>query len=129
MFSTEEELKAINSYFREFVLLNKNNGYFYGPIEESLKKIEAEKEIDFNLRWEYLIVLMTIVEKVYDVKSIITERNYFRFEFHNDQNIQDKGETKIDALFSCCYQTLKKYWNVKAPFFNRGVEPFDSTDF
>lgn len=128
MFATQEEIKTINSYFKEFVL--QHNDYFFDEqLDKTIKKIATETETDFSENWENLIAVMQIVERVYDLKSIITENNYCRFEFLNDENIQDKGATKIEALFSCCYQTLKKYWNENAPYFNRGVEPFDISDF
>lgn len=128
MFSTKEEIKAINSYFKDFVLQH-NDSFFDEVLDKSIKKIETENETDFSENWENLIVLMQIIERVYNLKSIITEKNYYRFEFLNSENIQDKGATKIEALFSCCYQTLKKYWNEKAPNYNNGVEPFDISDF
>lgn len=128
MFSTNEEIKAINTYFREFVL--QQNDYFFDEIlGKTIKKIASDTETEFSQNWENLIALMQIIERVYNLKSIVTEDNYYRFEFHNDENIQDKGPTKIDALFSCCYQTIKKYWDRKAPYFNRGVEPFGVDDF
>ncbi|MBS1775986.1 MAG: hypothetical protein IPK18_00520 [Sphingobacteriales bacterium] len=128
MFSTNKEIKAINLYFKEFVL--QHNDYFFDKhLEKTIKKIESETETDFSENWENLIALMQIIERTYNLKAIITENNYYRFEFHNAENIQDKGATKIDALFSCCYQTLRKYWNENAPYFNRGVEPFDISDF
>lgn len=128
MFATQEETKAINSYFKEFVL--QHSDYFFDELlDKTIKKIESEIETDFCRNWENLIALMQIIERTYNLKSIITENNYYRFEFHDAENIQDKGATKIDALFSCCYQTLKRYWNENAPYFNRGVEPFDISDF
>lgn len=128
MFATQEEIKAVNSYFKEFVL--QHNDYFFDEqLDKTIKKIAIEKETNFNENWDSLIALMQIIERVYNLKSIITENNYYRFEFHKEENIQDKGATKIEALFSCCYQTLRKYWNKNAPYFNSGVEPIDINDF
>lgn len=128
MFSTKEELNEINSYLKEFILQHKEYS-FDELLNKTVKNIESENEIDFSENWENLIALMQIVERVYNLKSIITESNYYKFEFHNDENIQDKGATKIEALFSCCYQTLKKYWKKDVPTFNNGVEPFGISDF
>ena len=128
MFSTQKEIKAINSYFKEFVLQH-NDYVFDEQLDKAIKKIECETETDFSENWENLIAVMQIIERVYNLKSIITENNYYRFEFHKEENIQDKGATKIEALFSCCYQTLRKYWNNNAPCYNRGVEPFDISEF
>lgn len=128
MFATKEEIKAINSYFKEFVL--QHNDYFFDELlDKIIKKIESEIETDFSENWENLIAVMQIIERVYTLQSIITENNYYRFEFLNSENIQDKGATKIEALFGCCYQTLRKHWNKNAPYFNRGFEPFDISDF
>jgi CRISPR/Cas system CSM-associated protein Csm2 small subunit len=128
MFSTNEEIEAINSYFKQFVLQH-NDSFFDEVLDKTIKKITNQDKPDFRQNWENLIALMQIIERVYNLKSIITEDNYYRFEFHNNDNIQDKGVTKIEALYSCCYQTLKKYWNDNAPYFNRGAEPFDVSDF
>ncbi len=128
MFSTKEEIKAINSYFKDFVLQH-NDSFFDELLDKTIKKIETEYETDFSENWENLTALMQVIERVYNLKSIITESNYYRFEFLNDENIQDKGATKIEALFSCCYQTLKKYWSENAPNYNNGVEPFNISDF
>lgn len=126
MHSNNSEIKEINLYFKKFVS-QYDDFYFDVQLNATIKKINNETETDFSENWENLIALMEIIERIYNVKSIVTENNYFRFEFH-DGNIQDKGVTKIDALYSCCYKTLKKYWSETIPNFNRGLEPFDLDD-
>lgn len=70
---------------------------------------------------------MEIIEKIYGVKSIVTEMNYFRFEFQGDERVQDKGMMKRSS-FICCYQTLERFWNEKVHDFSRLGEPFDKID-
>lgn len=128
MFATNQELEKINAYFKDFVIENRYCYSFDTVLEENIKKIIDKTQPTFHKSWDELTTLMLIIEEVYNVKSIITEKNYYRFEFQNNKRIQDKGSTKIDALFSCCYRTLEKYWKTEAPYFNRGVEPFDLDD-
>lgn len=128
MFATNQELEKINAYFKDFVIENRHCYSFDTVLEENIKKIIDKTQPTFHKSWDELISLMQIIEEVYEVKSIITERNYYRFEFQNKDRIQDKGSMKIDALFSCCYRTLERYWKIDAPYFNRGVEPFDLDD-
>lgn len=127
MISSNEKIKETNSYFKDFVLKNKDV-LFDELIKKSIKKIESEKETDYSRNWENLIVLMQIIERVYNLKSIITEDNYFRFQFHNDEDIQDKGANKIDALYSCCYQTLKRYWKENNSNYETETEFFNIND-
>lgn len=127
MFSTKKEITAINSYFKKFLVQHRDE-YSDELFKETVAKIESEGNTDFLKNWNNLMILLETIERIYDVKSIITERNYFRIEFHDNQNVQDKGSTKIEALFGCCYQILEKYWKEKAPYFNRGFEPFDEID-
>ncbi len=37
------------------------------------------------------MVLVIIIERVYDVQNIITHDNYVRFEFEDQNSVQDKG--------------------------------------
>ena len=128
MFATNQELEKINAYFKDFIIEHKGYTSFDTVLEENIKIIEAKSKPTFHKSFDNLTSLMLIIEKVYNIESIITHRNYYRFEFPNNKRIQDKGSTKMDALFSCCYQTLEKYWKTEAPYFNRGVEPFDLDD-
>ena len=129
MFSTKLEIQKINDYFKTFVLEHRNAVSFDEILNKNIIKIETTLNVNFHNNWEYLMTLTLIIEKVYNVQSIVTEDNYFRFELTNDERIQDKGSTKIEALFSCCYQVLEKYNIEKLPYFNRGSEPFDLEDF
>lgn len=128
MIATKDEIKAVNFHFKKFVL-EKNHYSSDTELNKLIDKISKDNEADFSKNWENIICLTQMIENVYNVKSIVTEDNYFRFEFNNNENIQDKGETKIEALFGCCYKTLKKYWNEKAPNLNNGIEPFDLEEF
>ena len=124
---TDKEIIEINSYFKNF-LMEHIDGFSKESSRETVNGIGNQENIDFSKDWNYLILLMETIEHVYDFKSIVTEKNYFRFEFHDGENIQDKGSTKIEALYSCIYQTLRKFWGRNPPNFNRGVEPFDEID-
>lgn len=52
---------------------------------------------------------MEIIEKIYGVKSIVTEMNYFRFEFQGDERVQDKGMMKREALLFAAIKLWKDF--------------------
>ncbi len=129
MSSTNNHINETDSYFKRFAIQHKDYLIFDELSEKTIAIIESEIQTNFTSNWRNLIVLMQIIERVYKLKSIITEENYFRFEFRDDENIQDKGATKIDALYSCCYQTLRKYWKEDVTVINLEVDSHDVDEF
>src|SRR5574344_581279 len=101
--------KLINQYFREFVLRYKDVVSFEEHSYKVIKEIERNSKTDFHKNWDYLMVLVLIIEHLYSVSKIITHDNYVGFEFKDD-TIQDKGYTKLDAFYIVCCKTLQQYW-------------------
>jgi len=129
MITNNKENKLLNKYFREFILANKD--YFSENTIESktITKIAKNESIPFHKSWEYLMVLVQIIEKKWDLKNIETHDNYVRFSTGEFDGFQDKDSTKIEAFYSCCFKTLEKLWkDQKPPFKYDSQEPFDEFD-
>jgi len=134
-YSISNEKQEINRYFQKFILLPQNHCHIENhcnidePHANIRKKIEQLHNVPFNSDWNYLMTLVQIIENKFCRMGFVSEDNYCRFEFGDYKSIQDKGMTKMDAMYSCCYRTLKAYWKEEiAPPFHRGAEPFDPAD-
>lgn len=120
--------KIINKYFREFVLRNKDVISFEEHSYKIIQDIEKRSDTDFHKNWNYLMVLIQIIENLYSVSKIITHDNYVGFEF-TDETIQDKGYTKLEAYYLVCFKTLLKFWvEGKTTEVYLNMEPFDEFD-
>ena len=123
-FNSPSDIKKINLYFKRFMLLTR-----HGVPENSLDIIEEildDKDFAFDNDWNLLMDMVSVIESKFSVRQVVFSRNYFRFEFENNERIQDKGPDLIKAVYNCCYQALSMYWKeYKAPDFNRGVELYD----
>lgn len=123
-----EEIYVINQYFGKFVL--QHIGSFDEIALKIAKQIENNHNAPFDSDWNYLMTLVQLIENRYCTNGFESADNYFGFHTETCQNIQDKGETKMDAIYSCCHRALKEFWKDEpAPFFPRGCEPFDKEDF
>ncbi len=129
MILNTKEKKALNKYFRDFVIANKDYFYDDDPEKSTVKKIQKHENIPFHKSWEYLMVLIQLIEKKYNIKNIETQDNYVRFSLGEFDGFQDKGMTKIAAFYSCCFKTLEILWKEnKTPFNYNSHEPFDEFD-
>lgn len=129
MFSDTKEKQEINRYFKIFVTTHMSGYYFDEPEATIIKNMEQLDEVPFDSDWNFLMTLVQLIEKKYCYQGFVSDRNYFRFEIEDHRFIQDKGPTKMDAIYSCCLNTLINYWKEeKAPFFYQGGEPFDLDD-
>ena len=125
-----KEIYEINQYFHKFVSQHKDYFHFDDIAVRIGKQIENIPNVPFDSDWNYLMTLVQLIEEIYCHHGFISDRNYFGFHTETGQNIQDKGDTKMDAIYSCCHKALKEYWKEEtAPLFSRGVEPFDEDDF
>lgn len=129
MFNDTKEKREINRYFKIFVTTHISDSYFDEPESTIMGNIKQLDEIPFDSDWNYLMTLVQLIEDLYAHRGFVSDRNYFRFELGNEEFIQDKGPTKIDAIYSCCLNTLINYWKAEnAPPFYLGCEPFDKDD-
>lgn len=124
------EIKTVNKYFKKFVIENYNNIYFAKKKQqEYVNNILQRKSIHFESDWNYLMTLVEIIEHMFSVREINIAKNYCCFEFENDIRIQDKGMSKINAIYNCCFQALTELWKEElTPFEQKYVEPFDYVD-
>lgn len=129
MITNTKEKKQLNKYFREFILEKKDYLRDEEPESKTIKRISKNETIPFHRSWEYLMVLVQIIEKKWDLKNIETHDNYVRFSTGEFDGFQDKDSTKIDAFYSCCFKALEKLWKDQKPPFNYDShEPFDKFD-
>ena len=125
---SSKEIYEVNKYFGKFVTQNANS--FDDFVLKIVKQIESNPNPPFDSDWNYLMTLVQLIEEMYCRQGFISDRNYFGFHTESGKNIQDKGETKMDAIYSCCHRALKEFWKEDpAPYFPRGCEPFDIDDF
>lgn len=125
------QIKEINEYFKKFVIEHRYSIRYcsYDTIEEkSIEKIIKRKNTSFHKSWDDLIILMLIIEEVYEIQKITMSKNWCCFEFPNEKREQDKGFTKREALYNCCLRILIENWKAKAPNVEWLSEPFDSID-
>lgn len=121
--------QEINRYFQKFILSSQSYCHIDEPHTNIRKNIEHLHDVPFNSDWNYLMTLVQIIENKYCRMGFASQDNYFRFELGDYKSIQDKGMTKMDAIYSCCYRTLKEYWKEDiAPPFHGGAEPFDPNE-
>jgi hypothetical protein len=127
---TTTEIKTVNNYFQNFVIEYQSDIYFSDKIQQKyVINIAQGKEVHFDSNWNYLMTLVEIIEQVYSVREITLQNNYCCFVLDNDCRIQDKGFTKLDAIYNCCFQVLNEYWKEEAtPVVQKFVEPFDEED-
>ncbi len=120
--------KLINEYFREFVINHKDVVSFDEHCSKWIREIEQNNSTVFHNNWNYIMVLVQIIERLYSVCKIITSDNYVGFEMQ-DVTIQDKGPTKLDAYYIVCFKTLQRYW-IEGQTTERykNCEPFDEHD-
>lgn len=129
MHNDNKGIQKINRYFKKFISSNKRSAYFEEPEATIIKNMEQLDEVPFDSDWNYLMTLVQLIESMYCHHGFISDRNYFRFDIPKDRSVQDKGPTKMEAIYSCCYQALNENWKEGiAPPFNRGGEPFDLYD-
>lgn len=123
MIESTQKIQAVNNYCKEFLLGHKEMMFNY-EIEDVIKEMSGKDNLDFTSDWKYLMILVQTLEIVFEIKSIVIEDNYCRFEFKTLEPIQDKGRTKKQAVFQCCYRALDILWNKPAPVYEFGSEPF-----
>jgi len=131
-YNQSNKTKEINQYFKKFIL--SHTDYFHSDELDTKirKKLEKLSNVPFDSDWNYLMYLVQLIENMYSpfgVDGFVSKDNYFRFEFGDGERIQDKGITKMDAIYKCCYRALSAYWKGEvSPSFKLGGEPFDLDD-
>lgn len=127
---TTSEIKKANKYLQKFVIEHQNNIFFSDKIQQKyVISIARGKEVHFDSNWNYLMTLVEIIEQVYSVREITLQNNYCCFELDNDYRIQDKGFSKLEAIYNCCFRVLKEFWKEEAiPLVQKVIEPFDEED-
>lgn len=129
MLINTREIKVINKYFRDFTIAHSD--FFRNDDYENnlLLKIQKKENIPFHKNWEFIMILVQIIEKKWQLEKIETHDNWVRFSFDNGGGIQDKGMTKIEAFYLCCFKIIAKLWKEhKPPFSYQNMEPFDEID-
>jgi hypothetical protein len=125
--SLKEQL-IINQYFKKFVTKHRIFSNRRNNDNRILKEIEKQKIPEFHNNWNYLMFLVSTIEKHFKISRIVSHKNYVGFEF-DDVIIQDKGSTKQDAYFLVCFKTLKELWKEGEISLNyQNTEPFDKED-
>lgn len=129
MLINAKEKKAINKYLREFVIAH-NDFFREADFEKNtIIKIQKRENIPFHKNWEYLMVLVQLIENKWKLEKIETCDNWVKFSSNHFDNIQDKGMTKMEAFYLCCFKTLTKLWKEqKPPLIYENHEPFDEID-
>lgn len=126
---TDKEIKITNKYFRDFVLEHKDSNIFSDYENLIIENIVKETYIPFNQSWDYLMILVQLIEEKWRLELIETEYNWVRFTINKFSGFQDKGSNKFMAFYSCCYITLSNLWKEQKPPFNYHFnEPFDEID-
>jgi hypothetical protein len=123
---TDSETKKLNSFFRDFLLLNNCKEYFYDEPEiNTIVFIEKNEDIHFHKNWDYMMVLVQFIEKKWKMHNIDTSDNYVKFMFDNNCGFQDKGFNKLDAFYKCCFKSVEAMWkDGKPPFKYESGDPF-----
>ena len=127
---TITEIKTVNNYFQNFVIANQSDIYFPDKIQQKyVINIAQGKEVHFESNWTYLMALLESIEKIHSIWEIKIANNYCCFELENGIRIQDKGTSKMNAIYNCCFRILNEFWKEEAiPVEQKFVEPFDEED-
>ncbi len=129
MILNAKEKKALNKYFRDFVLAHKDCLYQEDYEKKTLIKIQKREYIPFDKSWEYLMVVVQMIENKWNLEKIETNRNWVCFTIDNYDGFGDKGMNKLEAFYLCCFKTLENLWKGQKPPFNyENHEPFDEFD-
>ncbi len=129
MLTSAKEKKEINKYFRDFIITHNDFFSNVNPEKNTVIKIQKRENIPFHNKWEFLMVLVQLIESKWSLEKIETRDNWVRFSFNNFDGIQDKGMTKIEAFYLCCFKILSRLWKEhKPPFEYENHEPFDEID-
>ena len=125
-----KEIKALNNYFREFVLAhNYCSPWSQDSMNRTFEKIQKQKNTPFHSSWDYLMIVVEIIEEEWGFEKIIIQANWVRFISDKFGTFQDKGSSKIEALYLCCFRILTELWKEqKPPFVYKSHEPFDDID-
>ena len=124
------QIQQVNQYFKRFIS-NKRNSFFLSEDvhHKNVEKIQKLSDVHFESNWNYLMALVQSIEDAYSLTVMRCQDNYCSFEFANHYRIQDKGMTKMEAIYNCCFRTLSELWN-EEPSLNMksNIEPFDEDD-
>jgi hypothetical protein len=122
----KHKLNRLNAYLTEYV---KEKGTYHISMDNIFDELNQEnKVINFNSDWNYLMSLLEIIEENEPVEKMICDKNYFKLQaIKDDSSVQDKGSTKMEAIFHVCIQFLSTHWKM-APYNTRTSEPFDKED-
>lgn len=125
-----KEIKTLNKYFREFVIAhNYSSSWPEDPMNRTVEKIQKHKNIPFHSSWDYLMVVVEIIEQEWRFEKIIIQINWVRLISDEFGTFQDKGSNKIEALYLCCFRVLAELWkDQKPPIVYKSHEPFDDID-
>lgn len=131
MYINKFQIHQLNNYFREFVVANTN--YFHSDQKsDAFYMILKNETIPFNRSWDYLMIVVEIIESKWGEwgrTKIEMHNNVARFELGENKVFQNKGITKLEALYSCCFEALEELWKDKTPPFKYSShEPFDEID-
>ncbi|HET9571652.1 MAG TPA: hypothetical protein VFP20_09630 [Bacteroidales bacterium] len=124
------QIQEMNQYFKRFISKNQNSFFLSEDVHrKNVEKIQKLSDVHFESNWNYLMALVQSIENTYSLTEMRCQNNYCSFEFANNYRIQDKGMTKIEAIYNCCFRTLNELWN-EEPSLNLKsyIEPFDEDD-
>jgi len=124
------QIQEINQYFKRFISKNRNGFFLSEDVHfKNVERIQKLSDVHFESNWNYLMALVQSIEDAYSLTEMRSQNNYCSFEFANHYHIQDKGMTKMDAIYNCCFRTLNELWN-EEPSLNLKIhiEPFDEDD-
>lgn len=129
MILDEEKIKNLNKYFKDFVLAHKDSFYQEEYERNTVENIQKNDDVPFHNNWNYLMIIVQIIEKKWHLEKIETHDNWVRFSLTDSDAFQDKGMTKIEAFYLCCFRILEHMWKEQQPPFDlENHEPFDEFD-
>lgn len=129
MILDEKKRKILNKYFKNFVLAQKDSFYQEDYERITIENIQKNDDIPFHENWDYLMMIVQVIENIWHLEKIETHDNWVRFSFTDFDTFQDKGRTKIDAFYLCCFRVLEHMWKEQnLPFAYENHEPFDEID-
>ncbi len=124
MFSSDKNIQKVNVYFHKFLfndedyLLEKEN-LIFGNVTTLL----------YHQDWNWIMYLIHTIQRrnVVRLLHIDMHENWCRFYSRDGTGTihQDKGRNLLEAMYTCCYVLLSKYWkDEKPPRVSMLIEPF-----
>lgn len=124
MFSSDKNIQKVNAYFHKFIF----NGENYLLEKENLLFGNVTTLL-YHQDWNWMMYLIHTIQRrnVVRLLHIDMHENWCRFYSRDGTGTihQDKGRNLLEAMYTCCYVLLCKYWKgEKPPRVSMSVEPF-----